>query len=843
MKTIEALLLHIKDLDVKLYADGDHLHCTAPKGKLTPALKKQLADHKTEILKFLQAAKWVNSANNDCQALSQICPRPSERYQPFPLTDVQQAYWVGRNDVFELSNISTHAYAEIDVVNLDVRQFEKTLNRIIERHEMMRAIIRSDGQQQILEEVPPYQVKVLDLRASDAETAHSQLMAIRDRMSHQILPIDQYPLFEFCAVQLSQSKTRLYASIDLLISDAWSFEVLKQEFIQLIHHPECSLPPLDLSFRDYVLAEISLRNSDLYRRSLAYWKSRLHTLPPAPELPLDKNLAAISQPRFVHRTGRLHPELWSRLKRRGQQANLTPSVLVLAAFAEILTTWSKSPRFTINVTLFKRLPLHPQVNQIVGDFTSLALLAVDNFAQNSFEVRAQQIQKQLWDDLDHRYVSGLEVLREIARLQKRPSGALMPVVYTSTLGNESVSRDAFIDSLTQAASATSLPSEEIGEVVYSLSQTPQVYLDHQVIEEDDALVLNWDAIENLFPPGLLDDMFAAYTDFLQRLATSEELWTGTTRNLLPVHQRQQQATVNATEAPILDNTLLHSLFEKQVITHPQHLAVVSSQKTLTYQELSRRANCWGDQLRQGGVCPNQLVAIVMEKGWEQVVAVLSILIAGAAYVPIDPELPIERQHTLLKQSEVRWVLTQSNLNAKLDWPDNVQRLCVDLDDAKLWETSLSHQPMKPLQTPDDLAYVIYTSGSTGMPKGVMIDHKGAVNTVLDINRRFQINASDRVLALSSLSFDLSVYDLFGTLAAGGTVIIPDADGTRSPAHWAMLMMKYQVTVWNSVPALMQLFVEYAEVKAELQFYPLRLVLLSGDWIPLSLPKQIKELSE
>ena len=138
--------------------------------------------------------------------------------------------------------------------------------------------------------------------------------------------------------------------------------------------------------------------------------------------------------------------------------------------------------------------------------------------------------------------------------------------------------------------------------------------------------------------------------------------------------------------------------------------------------------------------------------------------------------------------------------------------------------------------------VIYTSGSTGVPKGVIIDHRGAVNTIADINQRFGVGAGDRVLALSSLSFDLSVYDIFGTLAAGGTIVLPESPAAKDPARWAELMVRENISIWNSVPALMQMMVEYAADRPEV-FQNLRLVLLSGDWLPLTLPGQIKSLRE
>jgi amino acid adenylation domain-containing protein len=779
--------------------------------------------------------------------LPTIVPNLEERHQPFPLTDIQQAYWIGRSEAFELSNVSTHLYVEIETVGLDVERFEKAWQQLIDRHEMLRALVQPDGQQQILEQVPAYEIKILDLRGQSPEIAACQLREIRERMSHQVLPADQWPLFEIRASQLNENQVRFHISFDLLIGDAWSVQILGRELAQLIQNPEISLPALELSFRDYVLSEIAGHNSETYRRSLEYWQHRLASLAPSPEFPLQKNLAAVKHPHFVGRSGKLEPDTWGRLKHRASQVGVTPSGLLLAAFAEILTLWSKSPRFTINLTLFNRLPLHPQVNQIVGDFTSSTLLAVDNSGQDTFEVRARRIQQQLWDDLEHRYVSGVQVLRELARIQERVSGALMPVVFTSTLIHETLSEQ-------------SSPIDWLGKVVYSISQTPQVYLDHQVSEVAGALVFNWDAVEELFPAGLLDDMFAAYCDFLKRLANSDELWHAMTRQLLPPAQMKQLAAINATEAPVADlgvqdlAPLLHTLFFDQVPLHPQKASVVTTHRTLTYQELCDRALQLGHQLQQLGARPNQLVTIVMEKGWEQVVAALGILASGAAYLPIDPGLPTERRWHLLEQGEVQWVLTQSWFDTSLEWPENVRRLCVDiLEDAENAETRRHgdtgnfrgnlYASSKTVQQPEDLAYVIYTSGSTGLPKGVMIDHRGAVNTILDTNQRFNVQPQDRVLALSSLSFDLSVYDIFGTLAAGGTIVMPDADATRDPAHWAQLMVQHQVTIWNSVPALMQMLVDYAASRPELLTKSLRLVMLSGDWLPLTLPDQIRALFE
>ncbi|MCJ8279620.1 MAG: condensation domain-containing protein, partial [Rivularia sp. ALOHA_DT_140] len=417
----------------------------------------------------------VENINNNqvapqSQSLPKLVPDLNQRYEPFPLTDIQQAYWIGRNQAFELGNVSTHGYREIETLGLSVERVEQALQQLINRHDMLRVIVESDGRQLIIRSVPAYEIKTWDLRGSSEEEIDKELINLRDKLSHQVLSTDEYPLFDIQAVLLSDENNRIrfLISFDVLMGDAWSLQILALELVMLIQE-ENKFPPLEISFRDYVLAEKEFRNSDKYQQSVNYWQNRLTTLPASPQLPLQKNPSAIETPRFIRRTQTLNPELWKKIKQRATQNNITPSGLLLAAFAEIITYWSNSPQFTLNLTLFNRLPLHPQVNQLVGDFTSSTLLEINNSEKDTFATRAKRIQAQFWEDLDHRYVSGVEVLRQLARTKGRMTGALMPVVFTSTLTQNN-------------SEESSINRNWEGEVVYSLSQTSQVYLDHQVSE-------------------------------------------------------------------------------------------------------------------------------------------------------------------------------------------------------------------------------------------------------------------------------------------------------------------------------------------------------------------------
>ncbi len=817
---LHSLLTNLSNKGIKLSVNGDSLLVDAPKGVMTQQLRDSLAEHKAEILLMLrQHSMDVSSA-----ALPTIVPAPEQRYEPFPLTDMQHAFWVGRSGAIELGGVSNHGYYEIEGNDLNLERLNWALQQLIKRHDMLRAVVLPDGQQQILEQVPAYPFEVLDLTGQDEVFVKAQLEAIREGMSHQVLPSDRWPLFDFRSTCLDGGRVRLHISYDLLVFDAWSLFRLFEEWFQLYQKPEVALPPLELSFRDYALAEQGLRETELYKRSQNYWLSRIDTLPPAPDLPLAQSPHQLKQHRVKRYEGGIDRTHWQQWKQRAAKAGLTSSGVLLAAFAEIMTLWSKNPQFTLNLALFNRLPLHPQVNDLLGDFTSVTLLAVDNSASESFCDRAIRLQKQLWQDLEHRYFSGVRVTRELSR-RKGTAPSAMPVIFTSTLGFGSLGQETRTFS-------------HFGELVYGISQASQAWMDIQVWEEKGTLTFNWDVVEELFPEGLIEDMFEAYCHFLKQLASSESAWVETTRQLLPPAQLAQRNAINATEASISDE-LLHTLFAAQVQLRGNEVAIISSERTLTYQELCDRSNQVGHQLRKLGATPNKLVGIVMEKGWEQIVAVMGILAAGAVYVPIDPNLPQERLQYLLDNSEAQIVLTQSWLNEKLDWLAKLHRLCIDREDL----TVESKEPLKPIQTPDDLAYVIYTSGSTGLPKGVMVSHRGVTNAIAQTNQSFNITASDRVLALTALHHDMSVYDIFGILAVGGTIVLPDAAATKSPAHWVELMLRENITIWNSVPAMMEMLLEYVGNRSELLPQSLRWAFLGGDWIPITLPDRLRSLVE
>ncbi|MFK8845335.1 amino acid adenylation domain-containing protein [Streptomyces sp. Ac-502] len=841
-------------LGVTLYEEDGRLRYRAPKGILTEERLRELKDRKDAVLAHLRAQEFGPGLVVDAAA----------RHEPFPLTDVQSAYLLGRSEAFDYGGVACHGYLELALPDGDEQRLEDAWNVLVRRHDMLRAVVSSDGYQRVLAEVPRYAIRRTDTRQVDGEQARRVVEEIRTEMSHQVRATDQWPLFE---VRTSRTAggLLLHIAIDLLICDYGSIRMLLGELRELWVGPGSASTDSDggggevPTFRDYVLAARAAREGTRYQRDREYWWRRIDALPPAPELPLRTDSLA-APPRFRRHGIRLTAEQWRALDRRAAHAGVTASVVLLQAFAEAVGRWSRKPCFSLSLTLQNRLPLHPGVDRVIGDFSSTSLLAVDLTEGDTLLDRVRVSQARLWDDMDHKLCSGVEVLRELARRRGR-ADALMPVTFTSTVSGSRNTASAGGD----ASEPASLMRG--AELVHGITQTPQVWIDCQVMEDTGGLLVHWDVREGLFPDGVVEDMFGAFATLVAGLADGDGDWQRAVPVELPAQQRERLARINATEAPRSAEPL-HAEVMAQARRTPGRPAVVTPGRTLDYAELAARARAVAAALTASGSARGERVAVVMDKGWEQVVAVLGVLLARGAYLPVDTTQPPLRRDTVLKDAGVRRVLTQSWLAPALGLPAGMSALAVDTMEPEGAEGAEgeegeegeegaegSEDPVGAevaggpgdapaaagaVTDPDDLAYVIYTSGSTGTPKGVMISHDAARNTVDDINSRFGVGPDDRVLGLAQLGFDLSVYDIFGPLAVGGALVLPDAARRGDPVHWAELVREHGVSVWNSVPAQLVMFHEYLRAEPAAGTGRLRLAMLSGDWIPVTLPDAVRD---
>lgn len=795
---IEKLLEELYVKGISLWVKDNKLHFKAPKGSITKDELTILKENKEKIISTLEENETIK-----------IIQDTKSRYKPFPCTDIQSAYLLGRSDTFSYGGVACHIYLELQYDQLDPVRTEEIWNRLIERHDMLRVRFDKSGNQYIQKEVEHFGIIYKDYSEIDENILTEKMNRIRERMGNHVYDIEKWPLLD---IQVTKTKDKyiMHFSVEFIIADWTSIRLLLNEFDILNKNMDGKLPELQLTFRDYILAINKLKKSKQYIEDKNYWIKRIDTLPAAPKLPVlvDEKTEKV---KFNRHSLHIKQDKWNILKGLAKKNGLTPTSTVLTAFALIIERWSTESRFCLNLTLLNRMPIHPQVNDIVGDFTTINLLEVNLEDMKTFMDYAKDIQKRLFDDLDHKLFSGVEVIRELAR--KHSNKELMPIIFTSAIGSES----------------TNVASSKIEINENGISQTPQVFIDCQAMDDENGLKINWDVRDKIFPQGIIKDMFNSFEELLNKLIETKSIWNELDIVKLPIRQQLKIKEVNNT-SKVLPDRLLHEQIFEQAKSTPDDIAIKDANNSITYKELIRLSNNISAYLLEAGCKAQDKIAIVMEKSIYQVASVLGILNIGGIYIPISNKQPVSRIESIIEQSSSDIILMTSSSNIKLD--DKYEIIQVDeLEDREEKIESYAGNS-------DNTAYIIFTSGSTGVPKGVTISHKAALNTINDINDRFQVGSDDSILGISKLSFDLSVYDIFGLLSVGGKIIYPSDSKLNDPSYWYTLITENNITMWNTVPAIMEMLVNYLEVSNN-NIDTMRKIFLSGDWIGVNLPDRIR----
>ena len=694
--------------------------------------------------------------------------------QTFDLTPIQAAYLAGREPVFPLGGVATFYYTEFDRIpagdpSTDIEHLTVAWNGLVRRHGMLRAVMTM-SRQRILGSVPRYRIDVLDLRERSVEEVEHRLEEVRQERSHQRRPADRWPLFDLYAVLLPDGRTRLCCGFDVLTLDLKSWMQLLQEWGRLVAG-DTDLPALPCTFAD--LVESRANDPKLGRRRRldeSYWRSR--NLPDGPALPWTRSFGEIREHRFARHTERLPAPTWEKLQHQARLHGLSATGLLLATFGFTLNRWGADRAFSLNTTLFDRDDIafgsqDAGITHVVGDFTSTVLVAVnpvDHRAWSGFAGYATEVNRTLWEAMDHRTVAGVSVRNAADRPVDPATGLPLPthpVVFTSGLGLADESYSSWL-----------------GAEVYGVSQTPQVLLDHIVRTADGDLVIDWDHVVDVLPPGYLSGMAAAHTRLLGRLAEDTESWKDPALGWIPSYEPDPPRVEGAFGGcgPLLDDPWLAVAAER-----PDALALTGGGVNHRYGDLSRLTARNAEVLAGRGLGVGDLVGVHADKGIAQVIAALSVLRAGAGFVPIEPGWPDARVAAVLEQAGIEHVLEADSETRQEDagWRASVTIHALDHSGTLQADPDEGAEPVR--GTADTLAYVIFTSGSTGRPKGVAIEHKAARTTLDDLDVRFPLGEHDCLLALAAFSFDLSVYDVFSVLGSGGRLVLPTLRASATPA--------------------------------------------------------------
>ncbi|MHB8062636.1 MAG: AMP-binding protein, partial [Ruminiclostridium sp.] len=731
----------------------------------------------------------------------------------FDLTDVQYAYFVGRDDEQPLGGVGCHAYLEMDGEHVDSGKLKTAWNTIQNYHPMLRARFLATGKQIIMPSPYTEEIGVFNLSSLSQAAAEKELIVLRNVLSHRKLKVEAGEVAGISLALLPEGKTRIFLDVDLLVADVLSLSIIIRDLSEAYAGKEL-IQKSEYTFHNYMENKKNDINEKELNEDKKFWENKISQLSSEiPNIPLAKKPELISKTRFSRRKSVIEKETWSEMKRISAKHKSTPSMCLLTCYALILERWCNQDTFLINIPLFNRNIENEAIRNMVADFTNLLLLDFSRKANETFLDTMNRIKGTFLENVAHSSYSGVSVQRDMFK-SMGSAGFVAPIVFACNI-------DTPLE--------TDLSREVFGDISYMVSQTPQVWLDFQTYIKDGSLILCWDAVDELYPDSLLDDMFNTLVDLFNTLGKNDN-WN-IVFDILPKKQMEQRkAELNKILPLQYPDKLLITDFLENTKKNPKNIAVINgiTGEEISYSELYHKAMLIANQLVKRGVQPGDYIGIILPRGCEQIYAMLGILFSGAVYVPIGVNQPKDRRKKIYQQIGINYIVTDTKTLKNCQLADE-EILTINMDDVD--EKILLKKPV--LISPKDSAYVIMTSGSTGVPKGVEICHDSAVNTIDDINQKYNISAIDTVLMVSAIDFDLSVYDIFGPLSAGGRLVILDETNYKDPDLWLTLLEKYNISIWNSVPMLFDMLVTMAEGKG--REINIRVVMLSGDWIALDLP--------
>lgn len=690
---------------------------------------------------------------------------------------------------------------------LDIKKFEEVIKELIKRHESLRSSfhVNEGGIMQKIHKSDEVAFKLQILKKRDEDN-------LEDIVQDFIQPfyLEQSPLFRIALVELGPDENMVLIDMHHIVSDALSMKILAKDFLKLYSGDK--LDNLDIQYKEYSLWQNRLSQKQDYKKQEEFWCKLFENSRPVLNLPTD-----YARPRVKSYKGdNLRFEIGENevleLKKIARENNSTLFMVLFSVYVIMLSKFSGQEEVVAGIPMAVRR--RKEFEEIMGIFANtLPFVARIDGEMNYIDLLQQirQMTLDMHENQDFQFEDLVEKLNIKRDLSREP---LYDVVFT------------FQNADNQEAEVEDFLVEEY-ESKYKTSKFDLKLIG---IEYEKSILFELEYATDLFKQETAEKIRGMYEQILRQIIQSDRILI---KHIDILEEKEREWILNEynnTSIHFENEKTINRLFEEQVEKTPENMAVILGNEKISYRQLNEKANRLARMLVEQGAGKGTVVSIMLERSIDLIVGIIAILKSGAAYVPVDPAYPVDRVNYILKNSHSELLIVEKSFKHA----DEVYGRVLTIDSEML--NNYSNNNLEARNDKWDIAYIIYTSGSTGTPKGVIITHEAAVNTLIDINTKFNIKEADRLALISSICFDLSVYDIFGALIYGaGVVIIKDR---LNPKEMREVVERENISVWNTVPSIMEMFVDSME--SELEHQQLRLVLLSGDWIPLNLPGKIKK---
>ena len=643
---------------------------------------------------------------------------------------------------------------------LDVELLERAANILVQRHEMLRTSIHIEttGPVQVISSDVTIRMPVIDL-TDDPDELPERASALA------AMPFDlsEPPLMRLGLLRVATEVHVLVLALHHVVADAWSLAVLAKEladvYQSLQERDEPHLPELPFQYADFARWQRDWFQGEVLQQQVAYWQRELAGVQPL-QLPTDRPRPPVQTYRGTHRAFEFPRPLLEQLRTWSQSENATPFMAFLTGFASVLHRYTSQTDFAIGVPIANRRWLHTE--GLVGPLVNTLALRTEVSANSSGSELLRQIRTRALNAYTHQDV---------------PFDVLVAQLQPDRAANGSPLFQVMFDYINTPLGELHLPGLDWSPEHVD-RRGSQFDLTMIVVDTTQVQQLSVEFNTELFEPATIERLVGHLETLLSAMVADPDLPVALLP-LLPAEERRrvlEDGTGPSRAYP--SEARVEDLMRAQAARTPEATAVIAEDGVLTYAQLELRSNQLAHLLHERGIGPGHIVAVDLERTSRLPIALLGILKSGAAYLPMDPAYPAERRRFVLEDSGAIDVVT-------LAWLDESKTFSCD---------PLSHQG-----TPDDIAYVIYTSGSTGRPKGVRVGHRGVVNFLHSMRHEPGLESSDTLVAVTTLSFDIAVLELFLPLAVGARVVIAGRETAIDGHRLARLLESSRATVMQATP--------------------------------------------
>jgi len=717
-------------------------------------------------------------------------------FSPVPLSFSQKRLWV-LDRLLQGSSVYNLPTALEMKGAIDLPVFERAINELIRRHETLRTVFKMEDEEPVQVILPElhFKINVVDLSHLDAPERERETYRLKAEDADRPFDLERGPLLRILLLVHAADTHILVYTMHHIITDAWSDELFMKDFSAIykafLAGKPSPLPELAVQYADFALWQRKRLQGEALGKQLSYWKSILSGDIPTLELPADHQRPAIPTYRGKNRVFQFPVDLMQRLVQLTRQQGCSIFMIILAAFKVLLYRYSGQDDIMIGIPVANRTK--PELEEIIGFFSNTLVIRTDLTGGPTFSrllMRVRDITSGAYDNQDLPFEQLVEELQPERYMSHNPLFQVMMV-----LGNVP-KQEKKLDSKDIVINDASVFS---GTVRFDLSLV--------FTQADQIMTCQLEYSTDLFNEDTIERLTNHFMNVLEAVAANPHQSIDDIR-YIPDEEREQLLYRWNDTGREYDLRPLHEMFRAQVEKTPDKIAVCDPSVQISYRRLDEFSGRLASTLIEKGVEPGSVVGIKIERSVEMVVGLMGILKAGAAYMPIDTELPPDRVEYMLSDSGAAPVLTAEEI-------------------ATVNRSYRSYRSYKTYSSSP--AYVIYTSGSTGKPKGVIITHEGISNRLQWMQEAFGLTAEDRVLQKTPYGFDVSVWEFFWTLSYGAVLVMAKPGGHKDAAYLAAAVNRRKITTIHFVPTMLSVFLDEPGIAA---VRSLKRVICSGEALPV-----------